>query len=191
MYGGVGNIGVCKICEPQVIDGRLSSVCCGSSFFRMPGFNLFGRITVLVYLVILFLFFLLLRSMKPLRFEQIGVIFTTSILIPFSFFNPALYQRSVFPRRLVFCDAGVCGSMVCRCRRIFHRSLFSASMLAPKISPHKTVEGAVSGILFNVFFFLVMGICYAWYMEGSGHASDGTLSYYGACCSDRAYRNAW
>ena len=31
-------------------------------FFRMPGFNLFGRITVLVYLVILFLFLLAVKN---------------------------------------------------------------------------------------------------------------------------------
>ena len=30
------------------------------------------------------------------------------------------------------------------------------------------MEGAVGGILFNVFFFLVMGICYAWYMRAVG-----------------------
>ena len=121
-------------------------------FFRMPGFNLFGRITVLVYLVILFLF--LLAEHETLRFEQIGVIFTTSILIPFSF-STLLYIRDQFSRDGLFFAMSL---------GIFPHQRHSF----PKISPHKTVEGAVGGILFNVFFFLVMGICYAWYMRAVG-----------------------
>ena len=135
-------------------------------FFRMPGFNLFGRITVLVYLVILFLF--LLAEHETLRFEQIGVIFTTSILIPFSF-STLLYIRDQFSRDgLFFVMLVFAGAWFADAGGYFIGRFFGKHKLAPKISPHKTVEGAVGGILFNVFFFLVMGLCYAWYMRAVG-----------------------
>ena len=135
-------------------------------FFRMPGFNLFGRIMVLVYLIVLFL--LLLAEHETLRFEQVGVVFTTSILIPFSF-STLLYIRDQFPRDGLFLVMLVfAGAWFADAGGYFVGRFFGKHKLAPKISPNKTVEGAIGGILFNIIFFLLMGFCYACYMEAAG-----------------------
>lgn len=138
----------------------------GVPFFRMPGFNLFGRISVLVYAVVLFL--LLLAEHATLRFEQIGVVFTASVLIPFSF-STMLYMRDQFPRDgLFFVMLVFAGAWFADAGGYFIGRFFGKHKLAPKISPHKTIEGSIGGVLFNVFFFLVMGICYSWYMKAQG-----------------------
>lgn len=138
-------------------------------FFRTPGFNLFGRISVLVFLLLLFA--VMLYQHESLRYEQLGVAFTASVLIPFSF-STLIYIRDRFahPDGLFFIMLVFAGAWFTDSGGYFIGRFFGKHKLAPKISPNKTVEGAVGGIVFCVGFYLLMGLCYYFYRQSAGPA---------------------
>ncbi len=138
-------------------------------FFRTPGFNLLGQIAVLLFLLALFA--ILLYRHETLRYEQIGVAFAASVLIPFSF-STMIYIRDRFahPDGLFFILLVFAGAWFTDSGGYFIGRFFGKHKLAPKISPHKTVEGAVGGVVFCVGFYLLMGICYYFYRQHFGPA---------------------
>lgn len=138
-------------------------------FFRTPGFHLLGQIAVVVFLLALFA--ILLWQHETLRFEQLGVAFAASVLVPFSF-STMVYIRDQFahPDGLFFIMLVFAGAWFTDSGGYFIGRFFGKHKLAPKISPNKTVEGAVGGVVFCVVFYLLMGVCYYFYRQSFGPA---------------------
>ncbi len=136
-------------------------------FFRTPGFNLLGKLALPVFLLILF--GTLLYRHETLRYEQLGTAFTVSVLVPFSF-STMIYIRDQFPHpdALFFIMLTFAGAWFTDSGGYFAGRLFGKHKLAPKISPNKTVEGAVGGVVFCVVFYLIMGLCYYFYRQSFG-----------------------
>ena len=135
-------------------------------FFRTPGFNLLGRASVLLY--ILALFVILLYRHETLKFEQVAITFTSSLLVPFSF-SCLIYMRDQFERDGLFYVLLVfAGAWFADAGGYFVGRIFGKHKLSPKISPNKTIEGAVGGVLFDVVFYLLMGLCYWLYQKQMG-----------------------
>lgn len=135
-------------------------------FFRTPGFNLVSRIVILIY--VLGLFAAMLYQHETTRFDTVGTVFTVSVLVPFAF-SSMIYMRDQFVRDGLFYIMLVfAGAWFADAGGYFVGRFLGKHKLAPKISPHKTVEGAVGGILFNVIFFLIMGLCYYFYGKQTG-----------------------
>lgn len=139
------------------------------AFFRTPGFNLLGQIAVVVFLLALFA--IMLWQHETLRFEQLGVAFAASVLIPFSF-STMIYIRDRFPHPdgLFFILLVFAGAWFTDSGGYFIGRFFGKHKLAPKISPNKTVEGAFGGVVFCVVFYLLMGLCYYFYRQNFGPA---------------------
>lgn len=139
-------------------------------FFRTPGFNLMSRIAILVY--ILLLFGIMLYRHQTVRFEQIGVAFMASVLIPFSL-SSMIYMRDQFARDGLFYIMLVfAGAWMTDTGGYFIGRFFGKHKLSPTVSPNKTVEGAVGGIVFCVGFYLLMGLCYDLFMKSQGTAVE-------------------
>jgi len=135
-------------------------------FFRTPGFNLFGRIAVAGYLLVLF--GVLLLQHETIRFEKAAVTFMASLLIPFSM-STMIYMRDQFPRDGLFFSLLVfAGAWAADTGGYFIGRFFGKHKLAPKISPKKTVEGAIGGVVFNIAFFLLMGLGYFFCQQQMG-----------------------
>lgn len=136
------------------------------SFFRVPSFYVVSRLVILGYLIALF--GLLLRRHETIRFEEIGVTFAVSLLIPFAL-SSLIYIRDEFPQDgLFFVMLVFAGAWFADAGGYFIGRFFGKHKLSPTISPKKTVEGAIGGIAFNLVFFLLMGICYYFYQKAMG-----------------------
>ncbi len=139
-------------------------------FFRTPGFNLVSRVVILVY--VLGLFAIMLYQHETTRFDTIGTVFTVSVLVPFAL-SSMIYMRDQFDRDGLFYIMLVfAGAWFADAGGYFIGRFFGRHKLAPKVSPHKTVEGAVGGVLFNIIFFLLMGLGYYFYQRQMGTAVE-------------------
>ncbi len=107
----------------------------------------------LIFLLVFALFSMLVLNQNRYKLEQIGTIFLLSIIIPFFFSN------IVFVRRLengeVYFWLIFLGAWLNDIFALFSGMLFGKHKLAPTISPKKTIEGAIGGLIGTVLGFVV------------------------------------
>lgn len=137
-----------------------------------PFFNISQmRLIVLTcsYFFILALFGLLMRYHMKLRLEQIGTAFMLTIIISLAFTSIVFLRDilavkactsfdSLFYLALIFI-----GAWVTDAGAYFVGRFFGKHKMAPKISPKKTIEGAVGGVVCSVVLFPVAGLVYQSY----------------------------
>ena len=131
----------------------------------VPFFNielLQGKLVMLTGVLVIVYLCVLFAKHETMKFEQIAVAFTVSVLIPFAL-TSFVYIRDAHPKvgiyyiLLIFMCAWISDAGA-----YFIGRVFGKHKLAPTISPKKTIEGAVGG----VFFCIVFNIAYTFvYIE--------------------------
>lgn len=102
----------------------------------------------LSYLLIVTLFLMLLRNHSTLRVEQVAYCFLMSILLAVSFYCFILLKEQVGPQMGVFYLLMIFGSAWWSdSGAYFVGTFFGKHKLCPQVSPKKTVEGLVGGVV--------------------------------------------
>lgn len=119
-----------------------------------------------------FLFFLIvIRGFGRFRVEQAAMTFLFSIFMSL-FFSCGVYMRDRFgpdSGGLYLLVALGC-AWLCDTGAFFVGNRFGKTKLSPTISPNKTVEGAVGGVLFAMVFMLLIAWGYQAVMAARGVA---------------------
>ena len=142
-------------------------------FFNVTNAHITSEAFCFVFILVLFIF--LLFNHKTMRFEQIGTVFMLTLLLSFSFsclvFIRDLYKGQAKPDRLAmfYLLLVFFGAWVTDAGAYFIGYFFGKTKLAPNISPKKTVEGAVGGIVSTVVFFFAAALVYRWYISTLGY----------------------
>ena len=104
---------------------------------------------------------------KPMAFLYVlGLIFMVGLIVPFAF-SSLIYLRDL-PKEhvfhyvnddgLFFIILALLGAWATDIGAYFIGRFFGKHKLAPVVSPHKTVEGAIGGIVTGVICFLIAGL---------------------------------
>lgn len=109
-------------------------------------------IAALFFLTIM-LFIILMINDKNYSFEHISVVYLVSLMIPF-FFTTLIYLRNMEFGDL-FIYMVFIGAFMSDVGGYFVGRFFGKTKLAPSVSPKKTVEGAIGGILITVLSYLL------------------------------------
>lgn len=154
----------------------LFAICCiyaaASPFFRIINLEKAGVVASFLFLAAIFVV-LLLNHLK-LRVEQAAVCFMMTLLSSLSIScivylrdeyikNEALKDIALYYIVIVFLSAWITDSG----GYIFGR-LFGRHKLSPLISPKKTVEGAVGGVVLSVILLVASALIYGAYLQSSG-----------------------
>ncbi len=120
------------------------------------------NITLICYIYAVAVFCILLRNHQKLHIEQVALEFMFSITIPFSF-STLLYQRDRFGVSLgifyVLLSLG--GAFLSDTTAYFSGRAFGKHKMAPYISPHKTIEGAVGSLILAPVFMCLLAWGYS------------------------------
>lgn len=142
-------------------------------FIRMP--FMLDRTTLIVLVYIVCLVVVLFARHNTLRFEQIAVAFTVSVLVPFALssfvFVRDRYDGGLYYILLIFLCAWICDAGA-----YFIGRVFGKHKLSPTISPKKTVEGAVGGVVFCVIFNVAFTYVFTVVTEDSMHLEANLLA---------------
>ncbi len=140
-------------------------------FLRMPFLRKYSILFMAAFVGVLF--GILLKNHKTIRLEQIGTVFFVSIFFPFAL-TSLIYIRDEFGAAqglyytlLIFAcawgaDAGA----------YFAGRMWGKRKLAPEISPNKTIEGMIGGIVSCLILMALISWGYQAYMGSQGLNAD-------------------
>ncbi len=109
------------------------------------------------YLILLFA--CLLAGHQKIQFQEIAISFFISLLVPLALAVVVLLRdrnpHGIF-YTLLICEA----AWIADSAAYFVGRAFGKHKMAPLISPHKTVEGAIGGVVISAAFFLIFCFVY-------------------------------
>lgn len=107
------------------------------------------------------LFCILLKTHSTTRVDHIGLVFMTSLGIPLSL-STAVYIRDQLPTAvgIFYVLVALGGAWLSDSGAYFVGRAFGKHKMCPKISPNKTIEGAVGGLVTCVLLYGVMGLIF-------------------------------
>lgn len=127
------------------------------------------HIMPICYLYVIALFAMLLRRHRVLRVEQIAMSFLFTLVVPFSL-TTLIYMRDHWGKALgIFYVLVTLGSAwLSDTGAYFVGRAFGKHKLAPVVSPKKTVEGAVGGVVCGTLLMALVAFLYSLIAAGFG-----------------------
>lgn len=118
-----------------------------------------GDLQLLVYAIFTALVFTaMLLYHKETSFKEVGVLYSMVVLIP-SALQCLVALRNLNPAHgMYYVLIAVFSAWVADAGAYFAGTFFGKHKLCPEISPKKTVEGAIGGMLVNVLFMVLSGV---------------------------------
>lgn len=153
MFRCMGKHRSLEICVPLYIFSAVSPFL--MRYINLRNFVLVSFICAALYL--LYLFTLIVCSHGKITFEDGAAIFTASLYIITSY-NSIIYLRDFdnngqYIYLLIFIGAWITDTFA-----YFTGYFFGKHKLIPDVSPKKTVEGSIGGIIFCSLFFVLYGV---------------------------------
>ncbi|MBR6336566.1 MAG: phosphatidate cytidylyltransferase [Ruminococcus sp.] len=136
-------------------------VCVGHMFDSSYKIGYGRRIFGLFVLAMLVSFF---REHESIKYEQILQLLALGYFVPFAF--EALLNMNHYEHGLFMVVITLCGAWLADSGAYFAGTFFGKTKLCPKISPKKTVEGLIGGVLSNGVIMLIIGLIYDYALDG-------------------------
>lgn len=162
------------------IKEKALSVVCLTYSASFPFLNYAGLKNIyrpVLFLFVLVLFVLMFRYYERANIEELALAFMVSTLIPYSF-STMLFIRDLSlanGRFMILLALG--GAWLGDTGAFFVGTFLGKHKLCPKISPKKTVEGLIGGIITTALGFALLG--YIYYCYKSTEADPVHINYIG------------
>lgn len=153
-----------------------------SSLMAAGVFFLFNQLAVFAaYSIYIALMFTILISMhETYNFKDISFIISMTLIIPMALRTLILLRSLSENHGMFYVLIAILASWVADAGAYFAGTLFGKHKLCPKISPKKTVEGAVGGMVVNVIVMIVCGVIFTHvYYSGEVQANYISLALIG------------
>jgi len=128
-----------------------------------------------VYTLLVFL--ALLRYHKDVTFKELAVIYSMAVLIPCALKTLIDLRTLSDSHGMFYVIIAVSVAWASDVGAFFAGTFFGKHNLAPEISPKKTIEGAVGGLILNILFLLAMGFVFSQVVYG-GEVHSSYLSLF-------------
>ena len=167
------------ITTKYIRDKTLFTICSVFSV-TVPFFNpsFYKLMSIICYLFIFILFVYLLKRHRTMRLEVIGTCFMLSLLLSFSFscliftrdkFLNYPINNSINDLSLFYIILILAGAWATDAGAYFVGRFLGKHKLAPEISPKKTIEGAIGGIVISILVFIGIALVFKSYCYSQSH----------------------
>ncbi len=138
--------------KPETTIGYISTI--AYYFIILANKNLVFFISLLIFLILILLFFDIMKKDKSIIDAAITIL--SLLYIPFMFSNILFLERGSYGRHLVFLP--FLAAWLSDTFAYFIGIRFGKNKLCPKISPNKTIEGSLGGIIASILFTTAAGM---------------------------------
>ena len=120
-----------------------------------------SRLPLVVFAMLLLFFILLIKNHGKIRFEEASMVFLFSIFVPLCF-SCAVYMRNQFGGAggRYYLLVGLAAAWLCDTGGYFAGMFFGKHKLAPVISPKKTIEGSIGGVILATALMPLLTLLY-------------------------------
>lgn len=149
-------------------------------FSQINAVEPYAKLVLMVYVVALVC--ILFARHNALSFQQVAVSFTVAMTIPFAL-SCLVFVRDLQPQNvklglgLYYIILILICAWISDAGAYFIGRAFGKHKMAPTISPKKTIEGAVGGVVFCVIFNIAFTYVYFEIMKSSGTVVEANLIY--------------
>ena len=122
-----------------------------------------NNFSIIITIYTLIMFGILLPTHNKTTTESMALTLLMSIALPFSL-STAIYVRNISGAfyGIYYILLVLCGAWISDTGAYFSGYLFGKRKLAPQISPKKTIEGAIGGVIVCTIFFVLMGVLFTY-----------------------------
>lgn len=133
----------------------------------IPFAGLFDQGTLILYSIYSFVMFLsLIVYHKTISFKELAIIYSMSVMIPSALLT-IVQTRSLSPNHgMFYAMVAVLAAWVPDVGAYFVGTFFGRHKLCPEISPKKTIEGLIGGIVFSMAFMVLIGMFFSFIFYG-------------------------
>lgn len=118
------------------------------------------------------MFFALIIYHKSTTFKDLAIIYGMSIMIP-SALQAIIFTRNLsVDHGLFYTITAVLAAWIPDMGAYFAGTLFGKRKLCPDISPKKTVEGFIGGIIVNMLAMVIIGVCFSFVYYGGAKEAN-------------------
>ncbi len=163
-------------------------LCYGYAFLNafMGVFHRHGLLTFVTNRLYFGLFVLLmcimyLRNYNKFRYTDLFGMLGITSLISYAF-DTLLYMSAYGGQGVFMLVISLCGAWLADSGAYFAGTFFGKTKLCPEISPKKTVEGLVGGVITNGVFMILIGLFYDFVLKGAS-LRYGMLFVAGMLCA--------
>lgn len=136
-------------------------------FYPTSVFGKYASMYILIFVTALFV--VMLFKHKRIRFEQVGMVFLVSTLIPYAL-STLIFIRDRYPKHALFYIVlALLGAWISDAGAYFIGTFFGKTKLAPTISPKKTVEGFIGGVITSALVLMFSGMIYSFIQSNLGN----------------------
>ncbi len=121
---------------------------------------------LITFLYVICIFGGMLLKHKTVSLEKIFFILAVSVLITNAMSTLIIIHKSDPTNGLIYLIMGLCGAWLADSGAYFVGTFMGKNKLCPEISPKKTIEGLIGGILITGFLFILISFIYTKIMEG-------------------------
>lgn len=159
VLAGIILVGLYEVFKPFGFIKRLPLAILGFAFGLSLAFGNLGSadfIKSVICFYMLLMFILAVFYHKTIKFSDISILLFTTIYISLSFAHVRLLKEGDYGNFMIFVI--LIGAFMTDSGAYFFGRFFGKHKLLPDISPNKTVEGAIGGILTTLISFAVFGL---------------------------------
>ena len=158
----------------QYIHNKFITTACLLFAAMVPFFKtsiLSNNLTLVCYLFVVILLLALIASHAKLKIEELGFAVFCSLSVSFSFYTVVFIRDTYGVRRgLYYLLLVLALSFLTDTGAYFAGRAFGKHKMAPIISPHKTVEGAIGGVIFCTAVTLLLSWGYQALVQQMGYS---------------------
>lgn len=138
---------------------------CATPFLTFYGLETF--VMPVQFLCLMLVFLELILHSQTFRIEQIAFMIMSSILVTKSL-DCLIHLKNMDDHGMLYVVLGLCGGWIADSGAYFAGVALGKHKLCPNISPKKTIEGFVGGLLSNAVVFVLICFVYSLIMQKYG-----------------------